>query len=209
MDSCGQHYSYNYRPESSVYANANGTSADLYCFPRKTGWVLGGSKQLGHLDADGAWCGEETVGPTLRIDGHEVPAPIFDVHRAILALLSDGQLDIKLCDLHAGIGYRYIRDTPPDAVRLSLIPVTLGDVRKAVIHNYGHGGAGFTLSWGCAMEVVQLVAGLASHRSSHDEQKHLSSLAGDGLLVRMREVIHELVREETKAQEGGGSLGGI
>jgi D-amino-acid oxidase len=30
---------------------------------------------------------------------------------------------------------------------------------KQLVHNYGHGGAGFTLSWGCALDVVELMTG--------------------------------------------------
>jgi D-amino-acid oxidase len=33
----------------------------------------------------------------------------------------------------------------------------LADGRR-VVHNYGHGGAGFSLSWGCAHNVVELVS---------------------------------------------------
>jgi D-amino-acid oxidase len=37
---------------------------------------------------------------------------------------------------------------------LRLESAYLGDGRS-VVHNYGHGGSGFTLSWGCAAEVLQ------------------------------------------------------
>lgn len=51
---------------------------------------------------------------------------------------------------------------PVVGVRAGLRPVRDGGPRVerdgAVVHCYGHGGAGLTLSWGCAAEVVRLVA---------------------------------------------------
>ncbi|PWT75449.1 MAG: FAD-binding oxidoreductase [Chloroflexi bacterium] len=42
-------------------------------------------------------------------------------------------------------------------VRLELEEISAG---RWVVHNYGHGGAGVTLSWGCAAEVVDLIGGV-------------------------------------------------
>jgi len=57
-------------------------------------------------------------------------------------------------------------DKPPVlAERVGLRPFRRSGVRlerdrlpdgRTVIHNYGHGGAGFTLSWGCAHEVLDM-----------------------------------------------------
>lgn len=33
---------------------------------------------------------------------------------------------------------------------------------KIIVHNYGHGGCGVTLSWGCAENVVEIVKGQLS-----------------------------------------------
>ena len=52
---------------------------------------------------------------------------------------------------------------PGEPVRVGLRPFRKGNVRLGwapgtkIIHNYGHGGAGVTFSWGCADEVVTML----------------------------------------------------
>lgn len=45
---------------------------------------------------------------------------------------------------------------PKRDVTYRLEPETHGD--RFIVHNYGHAGAGITMSWGCALEVLDLVA---------------------------------------------------
>ncbi|HSI06808.1 MAG: FAD-dependent oxidoreductase [Myxococcota bacterium] len=51
-----------------------------------------------------------------------------------------------------------VRPYRPGGVRLEVVPEPLGG--KRIIHNYGHGGAGITLSWGCASVATDLMQGL-------------------------------------------------
>lgn len=179
-DSDARSFSYNYTPASEVYPTSSGAAADVYCYPRTIGWLLGGSRQVGRLDESAEWSGETSACEEIAFPGPEgtvlVPAPIFDLNRDLLA--STSGTDVALEQLRqatpprirAGVGFRFVRDNDDDNVRVGISRVA-GNIEKIVATNYGHGGAGYTLSWGSALDVLAAID-LATDRNRTLNQDH-------------------------------------
>jgi D-amino-acid oxidase len=193
----GQHgsfFSYNYKPAPSVYRTAAGVAADVYCYPRSDAWLLGGSRQEGTVDSDGNWAGETTVGPEqvfarAAAPPLAVPAAILDLNAEILHRMTNGALDLHRL-VHddpaiavPGVGYRFVRDSPVDNVRLGRSRVSFAGSPKDVLHNYGHGGSGFTLSWGCALDILHMLKPAA--RSEPQEKFPVGHAATHRLLAEL------------------------
>lgn len=107
-----------------------------YIIPRQDGVILGGTAQ------EGDW--------QLAVDGETA------VHiRQNCVQLEPRLLDAQILEHRVGL-----RPGRPE-VRLEAETLT---PTCTVIHNYGHGGAGFTLSWGCADEVVLLAESVIGER---------------------------------------------
>lgn len=108
---------------------------------------------------------------------------IFIVPRGDDRLLLGGLVEPHEWETNIGLNYAPIRDLlrrnveflpilaeaeldQADPVRVGLRPFRGQSVRlehetgTGIIHNYGHGGAGVTLSWGCAEHVAQLASRL-------------------------------------------------
>jgi len=100
-----------------------------YLFPHGDNLVLGGTEQAG------SWSRE----------------PDQEVATRILAACTQVQPAIAGARVLAHrVGLRPARP----AVRLEAEPLAGTD--RQVVHNYGHGGAGVSLSWGCAMAAAEL-----------------------------------------------------
>jgi D-amino-acid oxidase len=144
-------FSYNYTPDRSIYRSPSGGGADVYWYPRVDSWVLGGTRLTGRLDPSGRWSGEQPVGPTIDIDGVQVPVAILELNRELIE--SATGVDIASSPRSATVGYRCERSAASGGVLLEADAV--GD--KLVVHNYGHGGGGVALAWSCAVRVAQII----------------------------------------------------
>jgi D-amino-acid oxidase len=99
----------------------------MYAIPRANDCLLGGTNE---------------IGDDLNADPKTTKAILAECSRVL-------KIDNPLV-LRERVGLRPFRKS---GVRLEKGKLRDG---RTVIHNYGHGGSGFTLSWGCAQEVFAL-----------------------------------------------------
>ena len=115
-----------------VLMDEEGPNQLAYIVPRTEDIVLGGTFEEGNENTEA--------------DPDQVQ-PIIDR----CANLAPGFATITAQDiLSVYCGLRPVRST----VRVEAERVS---PEQLLVHNYGHGGAGITLSWGCASEVVELI----------------------------------------------------
>ena len=110
------------------------TDVPGYAVPRSGGVVLGGTAQHGDGSREPRACDTESI--------------LAGARRAFPGLSRDDVTGVR-------VGLRPFRSS----VRLGVEPRGDGHL---LVHNYGHGGSGYTLAWGCADEVVSLVTAHAA-----------------------------------------------
>lgn len=109
-----------------------------YVYPRSAEVILGGARQAGNDDMS---------------PDDELTSRIL----ADAAVLDPRIAGAELLDVRVGLR--------PGRPQVRVQAESLADGRP-VIHNYGHGGAGFILSWGCASDVVRLATAATGTTSS-------------------------------------------
>lgn len=153
-DARGRPFSYSYTTGPAAPPEHAG---EVYAYPRMDALVLGGSRIPSDVEAGEAWDGD-IEGPTTTVDGVAVPARIVETNADLLA--TSAGVDLRDAALAARYGYRPVRDLDGEGVRVEREELD----GRPVVHNYGHGGAGVTLSWGSAARVASLVREVSEPR---------------------------------------------
>ena len=164
-DQRGQYFSYNYSPDpsSNIYSridpvSGQNSNADVYFYPRSDGWLLGGSRQVGYPEIGEDWREiDEQISPSvskMKKSGwkYEIPAPIWELNRELIYDITTPKIDIDnpKYSSFSYVGYRFKRNR----IRIEADTKNVL-VSKKLYHNYGHGGGGYTLSWGSAYEILK------------------------------------------------------
>jgi D-amino-acid oxidase len=210
-DERDQYFSYNYSPDNKIYSreypgkDEHGNilkddkgknvmitdKADVYFYPRSDGWLLGGSRQEGFPGIGEAWrdIDEQISGPTFKKDNWEteVPKPIWTLNRELLLDITGIDIADEKYRSFAYVGYRFGRKPIRIAMEKEL---KIKD--KLLIHNYGHGGAGYTLSWGSAYEVLKCIEQKIKPVIEIDRTVSMAT----GYFESMKQVLTDLVVEE-------------
>jgi D-amino-acid oxidase len=223
-------FSYNYKPTPDIYRTASGDPADVYCYPRSDAWILGGSRQAGEV-VDGQWRAIDEAGSYLddAAFGHsdpfrvaysdppayvDIPRPILDLNADLLFNITGGRLDLKTLVreksrdetstiVEPGIGYRFVRNDDTRSVRLGVSAVRRPGELKYVVHNYGHGGSGYTLSWGCAYDILRHLDAVSSLDSGREpaEQRKKFVIGHSATRLVLQDLTARLIDEELKRAE--------
>lgn len=139
-----QNITYNSKPISYVYSDKN----SVYGYSRNNCLLLGGSSDELEPAYDEPKEWNSNISTDVKnIQGKDIPEHIVSQNQEILT-----QFDIDICEkpCEVQIGFRPFR-------RKGLrVEQDLG--QSNVYHNYGHGGAGVTLSWGSAYKIFKLLS---------------------------------------------------
>lgn len=147
----GQKVSYNFTPDKSIYSTELGAEQDVYFYQRENRWIFGGSRQKGTIDINGKWIGENVIDPSIQVGNILFPEQILKLNLDIINHTFD-KYNITLDNIIPKIGYRFMGNSEE---RLRIDETEIGD--KLIINNFGHGGSGVTLSWGCALRCLNLL----------------------------------------------------
>jgi hypothetical protein len=82
----------------------------------------------------------------------------------------------RLCDCRAA-GVFFSERRGKKLLRKFVIPTQ-------VIHNYGHGGSGITIFWGCAADVYRLVNQIRGEKTKKNKKGRRGSIASASVAVR-------------------------